>query len=202
MKFRGLGLISAMTFWQKTFRQEDFSAWGNFGTRTFQHGYILPPWMFQQRNVRALGHFGTRIFWHMDVLAHIHFGMMQCNRHFSKDISACVSLCQNVHMPKCLSIQKFDFFNDLKLHNYLKNKILRAHAARHTPSCLWHFPKHLKSFDGCQQSHGPDIFVPNGLSHNPTFLWLPLCAIARLSALMPTNCGVRKCLFFGFRYRP
>ena len=51
---------------------------------------------------------------------------------------------------------------------------VRTQATRQTPSCLWHFRKHLKSFDGCQQSHGPDIFVPNGLSHNPTFLWLPL----------------------------
>ena len=76
-----------------------------------------------------------------------------------------------------------------------KARFLRAHAARHTPSCLWHFPKHLKSFDGCQQSHGPDIFVPNGLSHNPTFLWLPLCAIARLSALTPTNRGARNAHF-------
>ena len=193
MKFVG---FQHMTFWQKTFRQRHFIK------KAFRHKEILAKvhfgmGIFWQRNVWALGHFGIRIFWHMDFSAQIHFGTMQSNINFSIDISALVSLCQNVHMPKCPYTK-----NDLKSYNYLKNKVLRAHAARHTPSCLWHFPKHLKSFDGCQQSHGPDIFVPNGLSHNPTFLWLPLCAIARLSALMPTNCGAKKCSFFGFRYRP
>ena len=202
MKFGGLGPFRYMTFWLKTFwqrhfinkafRYEEILAHVYFGMGIFwHHGRFIK---ITLGHCSALGHFGTRIFWHMDVSA-------QCK---AIDISALVSLCQKILMPKYssvmkqnwgLSIQKFDFFNDLKLYNFLKNKVLRAHAARHTPSCLWHFPKHLKSFDGCQQSHGPDIFVPNGLSHNPTFLWLPLCAIARLSAFKTTNRGARNAHF-------
>ena len=156
--FRYMDILSPLMFWDGdflvpgyfgmgTFRQRNISSQEHFGMGTFWLCGRSSAWTFCLHgrfgmetfwylDITELENFGTRIFWHMDVLAHIHFGMMQCNRHFSKDISACMSLCQNVHMPKCLSIQKFDFFNDLKLHNYLKNKVLRAHAARHTPSCL------------------------------------------------------------------
>jgi hypothetical protein len=72
-----LGLISAPDISERdisawSFHQGDFSQQGNFGTRTFRHGYFSTSWTFRHEDVTALGHFGTRLFWHTDIYAQGH----------------------------------------------------------------------------------------------------------------------------------
>ena len=104
----GLGLIlapdiSSRDILARTFHHGNFSAQGHFCTRTFQHGYILAPWMFFRHwNISVQGYFGTWTFWHIYILTPCKAIQTFWNRHFGP--CAKMSLCPNILGSKCLSV--------------------------------------------------------------------------------------------------